>query len=118
MTVDEIMEAYGELYPDRMTDEALEMYAPSALAYVGILTARRCETAEGWKRERVIQAVCACINEMAAQDAARSENGARLASVSNDGYTENYAADQGGGASAIRRAAALWLSGTGLVSAL
>ena len=54
---------------------------------------------------------------MAADQSVRNAKGARLASVSNDGYTESYASDGAGGA-AIRSAALEWLSGTGLVSAL
>lgn len=119
MTVQEVIAAYARLYPGRMQPAEVEMYAPSALAYVEVVTARRSDSATGWKLDRAMQAVCAGINEMAAQDAAKSETGARLAGVSNDGYSESYGT---GGADAegeaIRNVMRHWLSGTGLVSAL
>ena len=85
-----------------------------------VITANRAQNATGYKAERVKMAICAVINEMAAQNAARSEGGARIASVSNDGYTETYGSLAGASneESALLSAAFRYLSGTGLVSAL
>lgn len=114
---------YGDfcaLYPGKMTAEQFDEYCPAAEAYINLLTHDRAKSATGYKAERVKQAVCAIIAEAATLDAAKSATGARLTSVSNDGYTENYSA--AGGAEtetgSIRAAAVRWLSGTGLVSLL
>ena len=111
---------YDTLYPMKLTEEQFDMYLPSAEAYIDLITHNRAESATGYKAERVKQAVCAVLGEMAAQDAVRGACGARLASVSNDGYTETYGA--AGSAQneydALRSVAMRWLSGTGLVSML
>lgn len=111
---------YDALYPMKLTEEQFESYLPSAEAYIDLITHDRAESATGYKAERVKRAVCAVIGEMAAQDAAKNAQGARLTAVSNDGYSESYgqsanAATEG---DAIRTIARRWLSGTGLVSAL
>ena len=122
MTLKETLKAYESLYPNGLSDDAVEALAPSALAYIDVITAGRAQTAEGYKLERVKMAVCAVINEIHAQEAVRSAEGARLVSVSNDGYTETYGSvsvdASKAEAEAIRRTAFKWLSGTGLVSAL
>lgn len=115
MTVD--YSDYKALYPARLTEEEFNSLLPSARAYMDVVTHNRWQSAAGWKRERAIQALFAAINAMAADQSVRNAQGARLSSVSNDGYTESYASDGAGGA-AIRSAALEWLSGTGLVSAL
>jgi hypothetical protein len=112
---------YDSLYPMRLTEDEFDAYLPSAEAYIDLITYNRAANAAGYKAERVRQAVCAVIGEMAAQDATKNAGGARLTSVSNDGYTETYRAASGGTAEeayAIRQMAMRWLSGTGLVSAL
>ena len=109
---------YDELYPMKLTEDQFDSCLPSAEAYIDMITHNRAESAAGYKAERVKQAVCAVIGEMAAQNAARSAEGARLTSVSNDGYTEHYAQTGADGDEALMRAARRWLSGTGLVSAL
>ncbi len=110
---------FNVLYPDAMEEARFEMYAPSAEAYVDVLTHNRARSAEGWKAERVKMAVCALVREMAALDAAKGTDGARLTSVSNDGYTESYAAlSSDGERDALRSAVMRHLSGTGLVSFL
>ena len=112
---------YDSLYPAKLTEEQFDMYLPSAEAYIDLITHNRAKSATGYKAERVERAVCAVIGELAAQDASKSAGGARLQSVSNDGYTETYRAASGGTAEeahAIRQTAMRWLSGTGLVSAL
>lgn len=110
---------YEEIFPNRISEDAFDALLPSASAYVDAITANRARSAAGYKADRVKHAVCAVINEMAAQNAARSESGAHITSVSNEGYTENYgnysAANE---ESALRLAAFRYLSGTGLVSAL
>lgn len=105
---------YKALYPARLTEEEFSGLLPSARAYMDVVTHNRWQSAAGWKRERAIQALFAAVNAMAADQSARNAQGARLTSVSNDGYTESYASD----GAAIRSAALEWLSGTGLVSAL
>lgn len=107
---------YKALYPARLTEDEFESLLPSASAYMDVVTHNRWQSAEGWKRTRAVQALFAIINEMAAAQSISNGKGARLQSVSNDGYSESYAADTDG--TAIRRAAHEWLSGTGLVSAL
>lgn len=111
---------YEALYPSRLTEEQFESHLPAAEAFIDLITHDRAACASGYKADRVRQAVCAVIGEMAAQDAARNAGGARLQSVSNDGYTETYGASGGAGADSegIRSAAFRFLSGTGLVSAL
>lgn len=111
---------YEELFPDRISEDAFDALLPSASAYVDVITANRAKSAAGYKAERVKLAVFAVINEMASQSAARSEGGARIASVSNDGYTESYGAYSSAAneEAALRSAAFRYLSGTGLVSAL
>lgn len=122
MKIDDILDAYAELYPAGLSDAEVEALAPSALAYIDVITAGRAQTATGYKLERVKMAVCAVINEIHAQEGVRNADGARLVSVSNDGYTETYGSvsvdASKAEAEAIRRTAFKWLSGTGLVSAL
>ena len=113
---------YEALYPGRMAEEGFCALLPAAEAYVDVLTAHRAQMATGYKLERVKQAICAVINEVAAQNAAKNAAGARLQSITNDGYTEYYGSVQGGTANsdgeAMRHAAMTWLSGTGLAGAL
>lgn len=112
---------YDTLYPAKLTEDEFDTYLPSAEAYIDMITHDRAMSATGYKAERVKKAVCAVIGEMASQDGSKSANGARLQSVSNDGYTETYrtapvsAAEE---ARVIRQTAMQWLSGTGLVSLL
>lgn len=111
---------YDAIYPERMEEDVFDGLLPSASAFVDAITANRAETATGYKAERVKHAICAVINEMAAQSASRGSGGARIASVSNDGYSENYGALStcASEETALRTAAFRYLSGTGLVSAL
>lgn len=112
---------YDALYPMKLTEDQFDTYIPSAEAYIDLITHNRAESATGYKKERVKQAVCAVLGEMAAQDACKNAAGARLTSVSNDGYTEYYGQQSAASASEgeeIRQTARRWLSGTGLVSAL
>lgn len=109
---------YDSLYPMKLTEDQFNDYLPSAEAYIDLITHDRARSATGYKAERVKQAVCAVIGEMAAQDAAKSANGARLTSVSNDGYTEHYKQAETPDTDPVRLAARRWLSGTGLMSAL
>lgn len=112
---------YDSLYPMKLTEDEFDSYLPSAEAYIDLITHDRARSATGYKAERVKRAVCAVIGEMAAQDASKSAGGARLQSVSNDGYTETYRTTSMGTAEdayALRQMAMRWLSGTGLVSAL
>lgn len=111
---------YTSLYPSRLTEAQFDMYCPSAEAYIDLITHNRAAEVTGYKADRVKQAVCAAIGEMATQDAAKNAAGARLTSVSNDGYSESYGA--AGNAESdgrqIRAVVYRWLSGTGLVSLL
>lgn len=111
---------YEKFFPGCITKGTFDSLMPSASAFVDAVTANRARNAVGYKAERVALAICAVINEMAAQNAARSESGARIASVSNDGYTETYGSLAGASneETALRSAAFRYLSGTGLVSAL
>lgn len=120
MTLGITYEYYSALYPERMTEEMFDALLPSASAFVSVITASRINSAEGYKLERAKMAVCSVINEMAAQNAARGMDGARVASVSNDGYSESYGGmtDAASEEKTLRTAAFRYLSGTGLVSAL
>lgn len=111
---------YVALYPDHLTQEVFSSLLPSGIAFINAITANRAQTAAGYKAERVTQAVCAVVNEMAAQNACRGSGGARVSSVSNDGYSETYGnlSSAEGEEKALRRAAMLYLSGTGLAGAL
>lgn len=104
------------------SEDVFEAYSPSAEAYIDVLTHNRAQDAEGYKRERVKQAVCALVKEMHAIDSAKGTGGARVTSVTNDGYSESYAGTASAGAdietNTLRQTAMRWLSGTGLVSAL
>ena len=113
-------EDYLALYPDPdgLTEEQFENYLPSAAAYIDVITHDRAADAKGYKAQRVKWAVCAVVREMAMQDAARNAQGVRLSSVSNDGYTENYAHSTQSDGECIRASAMRYLSGTGLVSFL
>lgn len=112
---------YDTIYPSKLTEDEFDSYLPSAEAYIDTITHDRARTATGYKAERVKMAVCAVVGEMAAQEATKNREGARLQSVSNDGYTETYRTSSGGTAEeahALRQTAMRWLSGTGLMSAL
>ena len=111
---------FDTLYPQKLTAEQFDMYCPSAEEYINLITHDRAETASGYKLDRVKHAVCAVMAEMAAQDGAKNAQGVRLASVSNDGYSENYGAVGNAETDGrqIRSVAYRWLSGTGLVSLL
>lgn len=111
---------YEKFFPERIAEDTFDSLMPSASAFVDVITANRAQFAVGYKADRVKMAVCAVINEMACQSASRSADGARIASVSNDGYTETYGSLAGASneESALRSAAFRYLSGTGLVSAL
>ena len=113
-------EDYYAIHPGRMDEEEFDAYIPSALMFVETITANRARSATGYKAERVKYAVCAVINEMAAQAAARGSGGARVSSVSNEGYTESYGSLSSAASeeSVLRSAAFRYLSGTGLMSAL
>lgn len=113
-------EDYQKLHPGRMPEAEFNSLLPAAAAYVDVITANRAQTAAGYKAERVKMAVCAAINEMHAQNAARNEGGARIASISNDGYSESYGSDHTAEreAAALHSAVMLCLSGTGLAGAL
>lgn len=108
---------YTALYPDRLTEIEFNGLLPSGIAYLDVITHNRCENATGWKLERAKQALFAVINEMAALQSVSNAKGARLSSVSNDGYSETYGGGSADG-STIHKAAVEWLSGTGLVGAL
>lgn len=109
---------YDTLCSTPLTEDEFNAYLPSAEAYIDLITHNRAAEATGYKAERVKQAVCAVVGEMAAQDAAKSAKGARLTSVSNDGYTEHYKQAETPDTDPVRLAARRWLSGTGLVSLL
>jgi len=111
---------YLALFPNGLSGEEFDSLLPQAAAFVDVITAGRADSASGYKAERAKMAVCAAVNELAAQNAARGADGARISAVSNDGYSENY-----GGLNtaeseeaALRSAVIRYLSGTGLVSAL
>lgn len=116
---------YNALYPGMLTETEFGKRIGLAGAVIDVVTHNRAATeTAAYKVERLTYCACALINEIRAQDAVKGEGGARVASVSNDGYTETY----GGGATgangpdaetqALRSVARFWLSGTGLVSAL
>lgn len=111
---------YADLFSDCMTEAEFAGYISAAEAYIDVITHNRAATATGYKAERVKLAVCAVVGEMAAQNASKGTAGARLASVSNDGYTETYsgAGNAWNESESMYAAAMRWLSGTGLVSML
>ena len=111
---------YEQLHPGQISEEEFDSLLPSASAFIDTITVRRAAAATGYKAERVRHALIAVIHEMAAQNAARGASGARVNSVSNDGYSESY----GNSNSAeneektLRCIAFQYLSGTGLMGAL
>ena len=113
-------EEYIALFPDGLNQDEFAVLLPEAVAFVDVMTANRAGAATGYKEERVKQAVCAVIRELSVQNCARGAGGARVTSVSNDGYSENYGSlnTVASEESALRSVAFRYLSGTGLVSAL
>lgn len=111
---------YDALFSERLTEDDFDRLLPSGIAFVDAITANRARMAAGYKAERVKNAVCAVITEMAAQNAARGAGGARVNTVSNDGYSESYGSANSAEneEKALRSIAFRYLSGTGLVSAL
>ncbi len=82
-----------------------------------ILTARRAQKATGYKAEALQDAVCNMVDYM--QAAESSALGKGISSVSNDGYTESYAATTPGQIEdALKSIAFQWLSGTGLMGGI
>ena len=111
---------YEQLHPEQISEEEFESLLPSASAFIDAVTARRAAAATGYKAERVKHAMIAVIHEMAAQKAARGANGARINSVSNDGYSESYGNSNSvaNEEKDLRSIAFRYLSGTGLMGAL
>ncbi|MEG0049695.1 MAG: hypothetical protein RR865_11075 [Clostridia bacterium] len=111
---------YAALYPSGAGADEFDKWLPSASALLSAMTFDRAQAAVGIRAKRVLHATCALVNEMHLQQAARGEGGARVSAVSNDGYSESYgtlktpAQEQ----ESLRAVAGLWLSGTGLMSAL
>lgn len=117
MTTASVLQAQERYFPGLLTEEQAEQYALRGMEYVSILTGGRSDTATGWKEERALLAVCTAMRCMAEADAARSEGGARLTGVSNDGYSERYAAFSDG-LTGIAQSVRACLSGTGLMALL
>lgn len=111
---------YNQRHPEQITQEEFDGLLPSATAFINAVTANRAESATGYKEERAELALIAVIHEMAAQNAARGTNGARINSVSNDGYSESYGNSNSAEneEKALRCVAFRYLSGTGLMGAL
>ena len=111
---------YEQLYPEQISEEEFVSLLPSASAFIDAVTASRASTATGYKAERVKHALIAVVHEMAAQNAARGTNGARVSGVSNDGYSETYGNTNSAEneEKALRCMAFRYLSGTGLMGAL
>lgn len=109
---------YAALYGvDELTAEAYAAALPRATALIDTYTARRAQTATGYKLEAVKRAECGLVRLLNVQD--ETEQGLGLQSVSNDGYSEHYAsATPDAVQNDLRQACFGWLSGTGLMSAL
>ena len=111
---------YNRLYPEQISQKEFVSLLPLATAFINAITANRAEAATGYKEERAELALIAVIHEMSTQNAARGISGARVNSVSNDGYSESYGSNSSaeGEEKALRCAAFRYLSGTGLMGAL
>lgn len=110
-------EYYSQFYGTVGNEKEFNRLAHRASRKLDILTARRSQTATGYKAEALQDACCNMLDYMQAVEC--SALGKGITSVSNDGYTESYGAttpeqiDE-----ALRSIAFQWLSGTGLMGAL
>ncbi|MGO5053641.1 hypothetical protein ACTQ6A_14235 [Lachnospiraceae bacterium LCP25S3_G4] len=88
-----------------------------AEAIVSINTNGRSDEATGYKLARVKNCVCNVLNELASQEKNGAGNGVN--SVSNKGYSENYAlVTREQAEEQLRKVCIKWLSGTGLMGVL
>lgn len=101
-----------------LTDEAeFTRLADNASRKLDVLTGRRAATATGYKAAALKDAVCNMVDYLHAVE--KSGQGSGVSSVSNDGYSETYAASTPEAVEASLRSIAFqWLSGTGLMGAL
>lgn len=107
-------DGYRQMYPDGLSEEEFGRYADRAEAMIDIWTAGRAQNAQDWAAGQVKMAVYALVGLIAQRGGVTG--GARLVSVSSDGYSEQYRAEDGEGE--MKAEVMRWLSGTGLVSAL
>ncbi len=119
------MDNYGVTYAYysaafRMVDEAeFARLLPQAVRKLDILTHRRARRLESgdYRLDQFRDAVCNLVNYLHTQE--ETGQGRGVTSISNDGYSESYAAASPDVAETnLRSVCACWLSGTGLMSAL
>ena len=107
-----------QAYYGKITDEAeFNRLNYRVSGMLDAFTGRRAEQAAGYKAARLNDCACALIDLLAELE--QSAAGCGISSVSNDGYTETYAATNQEQVNAMLRSAAFQrLSGTGLMGAL
>lgn len=104
---------YGEITDESEFDKLIYM----ASMMIDTITGNRAASATGYKAERLRECACSLVDLLAGE--VTSGVGSGLASFSNDGYSESYAAVTPGDVDANHKALVFnYLSGTGLVSAL
>lgn len=109
---------YKALYPSD-TEEDFDRLLPDAEMRMDSLTANRWRQVEDgdWRASRVRRCLAAVLHMSI--DAENNPAISGVTSISNDGYSESYARKTAYDAEEeIRRLGSLWLSCTGLVSAL
>ncbi len=110
-------EYYAEHFGQLTDREEFDRLAGNASRMLDVLTGRRAASATGYKADALADAVCAMVDFMYAAE--ESGQGRGVTSVSNDGYSESYAASTPEAVEqSIRSLAFQWLSGTGLMGAL
>lgn len=109
---------YYSKYYGTVTDETeFNRLANRASRKLDSLTAQRASKAIGYKADALQEAVCNMVEYIQSAEAASLGKG--LNSVTNDGYTESYAATTPEMVEdSLRSIAFQWLSGTGLMGAV
>lgn len=104
----------------RTVDEAeFTRLLPQAVRKLDVLTHRRARPLQegDYRLDQMRDAICNLINYLHTQE--ETGQGRGVTSISNDGYTESYAAASPEVAETnLRSVCACWLSGTGLMGAL
>lgn len=110
-------EYYSEYFGTLTDEDEFDRLAANASRKLDVLTGRRAASATGYKAEALKDAMCALVDYMHSVE--ESGQGQGVTSVSNDGYSETYAASTPEGVEhGMRSIAFQWLSGTGLMGAL
>lgn len=117
MAYSEYSDFTGLYGADVLTEARYAALLPRATASLDTFTGYRAALAEGYKLAAVKNAECALVRLL--DEIEQTAQGAGVTSISNDGYSESYAAvtpEAVGGM--LRQECAFWLTRTGLMGAL